>query len=281
MSDPVVKEMRKLDQKLKDVSGCIQLINANSQSRNIIQIAAIRRKQAVGATLQPDQESKMAREDEVRQSLHALQLQHPDAAAALAKIFIASNEARAAATAAGKAASIAAAVAPESTSLAAAVSAHHFENAHLLCAEGKFASAVVEYDNGIAIGHGPSHAELANILIDGRNGVPRDIVRAFQLADKGSRIGCPHSQGVLAWCYAEGLCVPKDRSRAMKLARESAAAGSRYGHFAVGELMFSFEGDATAYEESVTHTKLAAAQNLVRFEACRVNCDERCFLCNL
>ena len=236
----------------------------------------IKRKQAAGATLQPDQESKMAREEEVRQSLHALQQQHPNAAAALAEIFVASNEARAAATAAAKTASTAAAaVAPESTSLAAAASAHHFENAHLLCAEGKFACATVEYENGIALGHGPSHAELANILIDGRNGVPSDIFRAFQLADKGSRLGCPHSQGVLAWCYAEGLGVPKDRSRAMKLARQSAAADSRYGHFALGELTFSFEGDANAYEESVTHTKLAAAQNLVRFEACRVKCEPR------
>ena len=66
MSDPVVKQMRKLDQKLKDVSGCIQLISRqNSQSRDITQIACIRRKQAAGATLQPDQESKMAREEEV------------------------------------------------------------------------------------------------------------------------------------------------------------------------------------------------------------------------
>ena len=277
MSDPVVKQMRKLDQKLKDVSGCIQLISRqNSQSRDITQIACIRRKQAAGATLQPDQESKMAREEEVRQSLHALQQQHPDAAAALAKIFIAADEARAAAAAAAKAASsssaaaasasssaAAAAVAPESTSLAAAASAPHFERAHLLCAEAKFASAVAEYEKGIALGHGASHAELANILIDGRKGVPCDISRAFQLADKGSRLCCPHSQGVLAWCYAQGLGVPKDRSRALKLARVSAAADSRYGHFALGELTF-IEGDASGYEESVTHTELAAAQNLVR-----------------
>jgi TPR repeat protein len=155
-------------------------------------------------------------------------------------------------------------VAPESTSLAAAASAHHFERAHLLCTEAKFASAVAEYEKGIALGHGASHAELANILIDGRNGVPCDIFRAFELADKGSRLCCPHSQGVLAWCYAQGLGAPKDRSRALKLARESAAADSRYGHFALGELTFSYEGSASAYEESVTHTELAAAQNLVR-----------------
>ena len=288
MSDPVVKQMRKLDQKLKDVSACIQPISRqNSQSRVITQIACIRRKQAAGATLQPDQESKMAREEEVRQSLHALQQQHPDAAAALAKIFIASDEARgaAAAAAAAKAAATAAAaiaasasaaaaaaassaaaaaVAPESTSLAAAASAHHFERAHLLCTEAKFASAVAEYEKGIALGHGASHAELANILIDGRNGVPCDIFRAFQLADKGSRLCCPHSQGVLAWCYAQGLGVTKDQSRALKLARESAAADSRYGHFALDKLTFSYEGSASAYEESVTHTELAAAQNLVR-----------------
>ena len=48
------------------------------------QIASLKQKLAGGSALLPDQETKVAREDAVRQSLLDLQQQHPEAAAAAA-----------------------------------------------------------------------------------------------------------------------------------------------------------------------------------------------------
>jgi TPR repeat protein len=60
---------------------------------------------------------------------------------------------------------------------------------------------------------------------------------------QGTRRGCVHSRGVLALCLAWGAGCPKHAQRARQLAGGSAAAGSKYGHYALGALLFDDGGD--------------------------------------
>jgi TPR repeat protein len=84
------------------------------------------------------------------------------------------------------------------------------------------------------------------LLLWGRDGVPEDKQLAFRLAFEGVRLGCEHSCGVLASCFAWGAGCVKDSSRAMQLASKSAAAGSRYGQYAMGRLHFDEQDDSRA-----------------------------------
>ena len=84
-----------------------------------------------------------------------------------------------------------------------------------------------------------SIADLAWLLLHGREGISVDTAAAFKLAQEGSSRGCPHSQGVLALCYTSKEWYPMARSvenaaTARRLASCSAEAGSKYGQFALG-----------------------------------------------
>jgi len=138
-----------------------------------------------------------------------------------------------------------------------------YRRALQLRSELRFADAAAEFEKAIALGHGPSHADLAGMLICGREGLPKNGSRAFQLADAGARLGCMHSVGALALCYTNGIGCARDRDRALMLARQSAAAGSRYGQLDVGELFRSGLSDgSTDYNEAFDKFRLAAAQGL-------------------
>jgi hypothetical protein len=53
-------------------------------------------------------------------------------------------------------------------------------------------------------------------------------------ADEGALQGCTHCQGVLSMCHYPVWGAQRYCPRAEQLARSSAAAGSKYGHFAFG-----------------------------------------------
>ena len=94
--------------------------------------------------------------------------------------------------------------------------------------------------------HGPSHAFLSEMLIDGlletrpwkeiiderirylnKGGSPVSR-QAFALASAGAALGCAHSKGALA------RCVFSTGSSEIALARESADFGSCFGQYVVG-----------------------------------------------
>jgi len=122
----------------------------------------------------------------------------------------------------------------------------------------RFAAAAAEHRHAIAAGHVRCRAELAWLLLWGRDGVPEDKQMAFRLAFEGAQQGCDHSCGVLAVCFAWGAGCVKDSSRAMQLASKSVAAGSRYGQYAMGRLHFDAQDDSRA----AGLFRLAAAQRL-------------------
>ena len=133
--------------------------------------------------------------------------------------------------------------------------------AQAMRAAGDFAAAAALLQQAVGLGHVLSRADLADMLIYGREGVAEDRKRAFELVQEGTRLGCCHSQGVMARCYAGGFGCSEDAARSLALARASAGEGSKYGQWTLGYLYRAGEGGvAQDYAAAVAQYRLAAAQ---------------------
>jgi TPR repeat protein len=136
-----------------------------------------------------------------------------------------------------------------------------FQEGQRLYGEQRFSEAAERWGRAALLRHGPSHAHLSDMLIDGRAGVARDLKRAFKLAKAGAALGCAHSKGALGCCYVMGHGVAYDEARGLALGRESAAAGSCFGQFVVGVCYnVGWGGIAQDDAEAVRLYSLAAAQ---------------------
>ena len=148
-------------------------------------------------------------------------------------------------------------------SLAAAVGNKVGKEAEELCASGQCAAAAVALKLAVDLGHLPSRALKAWMLIDGREGVAKDRNGAFELVEEGARLGCHHCQGVMTRCYRDGFGCEVDAARSLELARESSGKGSRYGQCFLGWLYEDgLGGVAQDYAQALALYRLAAAQNL-------------------
>jgi TPR repeat protein len=148
-------------------------------------------------------------------------------------------------------------------SLAAAVGSKVGKEAEELCASGQCAASAVALKLAVDLGHLPSRALKAWMLLDGREGVAKDHNSAFELVEEGARLGCHHCQGLMAECYLHGYGCEVDEERSLELARESSGKGIRYGQYVLGE-MYQFGGGGVARDnaQAVAFYRLAAAQNL-------------------
>jgi hypothetical protein len=116
----------------------------------------------------------------------------------------------------------------------------NFPLPHLNSASNRFVIAAWNNKRATDSGHLASIADLAWLLLHGREGIPMNKDAAFKMVEEGSRLGCPHSQGVLALCYSSDEYPIKadseeafdaNRRQARRLADASADAGSKYGQF--------------------------------------------------
>ena len=150
----------------------------------------------------------------------------------------------------------------------AAVRNEAAKEAEEMCALGKCAAALIPLQQAIDMGHLPSLALMAWLLIDGREGIAEDWNRAFQLAEEGARLGCHHCQGVLAYCYfggtytSVGFGCDRDVALSLALARDSSGRGSRYGQYTLGKFHFSAGGLAQDWAQALVFYRSAAAQGL-------------------
>jgi len=145
----------------------------------------------------------------------------------------------------------------------AAVRDEAAKEAEELCASGQCAAALAPLQRAIHMGHLPSRALKAWLLIDGREGIAEDQNETFDLAEEGARWGCHHCKGVLAYCYWGGYGCDEDKAASLKFARESSSSGSKYGQYVLG---WSHQkgggGVAVDYARAVAFYRLAAAQGL-------------------
>ena len=132
------------------------------------------------------------------------------------------------------------------------------------CVSGQCAAALVPLQLAIDMGHSHSRALMAQMMIQGREGVAKDQNRAFQLAEEGARLGCHHCQGVLAGCYLGGYGCARDYAQSLELARKSSGSGlgSRYGQHVLGVMYkYGVGGVAQDHIQALSLLRLAAAQN--------------------
>ncbi len=119
--------------------------------------------------------------------------------------------------------------------------------------KGLCVAAAKMFMQAIDLGSLPSCADLADMLIDGREGLPSDCKNAFMLVYHGAQLGCHHCQGVLSRCYCaaensffagmKGFpmeCIEKSFDKE-RMGRASAAKGSRYGQFMLGMSLLKTE----------------------------------------
>ena len=122
----------------------------------------------------------------------------------------------------------------------------------------RFSEAAKSWGQAALLQHAPSHALLSSMLLDGRLGVRDDEKQAFELAEIGAAMGCAHSKGVLAFFCLE-IEDREDRGRGLALARESAAAGSYFGQYALSRCYEAGWGVAEDWDECMRLRRLAAA----------------------
>ena len=147
-------------------------------------------------------------------------------------------------------------------SLAAAVGNKVGKEAEELCASGQCAAAAVALKLAVDLGHLPSRALKAWLMLRGREGVAKDCDGAFELVEEGARLGCHHCQGVMADCYLHGYGCEEDAARSLELARESSGKGSRYGQWVLSLFyQYGVGGVAQDYAQALALFRLAAAQN--------------------
>jgi TPR repeat protein len=139
-----------------------------------------------------------------------------------------------------------------------------FEEGRRLYGEQRFSEAAERWGRAALLQHGPSHAYVSDMLVDGRAGMGKNLKRAFSFAAAGAALGCAHSKGAVGHSYVGGYGVAQDVARGLALGRESAAAGSCFGQFVVGRChCFGYGGVAQDYAEAERFYRLAAEQGHV------------------
>lgn len=126
-----------------------------------------------------------------------------------------------------------------------------FQEGQRLYREQRFGDASQLWGQAAVLNHGPSHAFLSVLLLDGlletrswalvcderirylHQGSPTSM-QAFALASAGAALGCAHSKGALAHCLMSGFGPRVSVCSADELARESAQSGSCIGQYVVG-----------------------------------------------
>jgi len=133
-----------------------------------------------------------------------------------------------------------------------------FQEGQRLYREQRFGMASQLWGQAAVLNHGPSHAFLSEMLIDGlletrpwkeiideriryvNKGGSSVSRQAFALASAGAALGCAHSKGALARCLISGFGTISSRGSlglgfsSKELAMYSAQSGSCIGQYAVG-----------------------------------------------
>ena len=113
----------------------------------------------------------------------------------------------------------------------AATLLHLQTSAQALRSRGQCVAAAKLLRQAIALGNVASRADLADMLHAGREGLPRDLKKGYELAVEGVNSGCHHCAGVASHYFLACNAYMKSKRHELlmlQLARDSAARGSRF-----------------------------------------------------
>jgi hypothetical protein len=129
----------------------------------------------------------------------------------------------------------------------------------------RFAAAAAEYRHAIAAGHVRCRAELAWLLLWGRDGVPEDKQLAFRLAFEGVRQGLRSQlRRASPGAQAASKIHPEPCSWRARARQPAALQIVSYGQYAMRRLHFDAQDDSRA----AGLFRLAAAQRLDAAQWC-------------
>ena len=140
----------------------------------------------------------------------------------------------------------------------------------------RYSTAQSSLERAMRLQHPESFALMSWLLQHGREGIPVQLDIAHDFAKQGWRLGCEHSQGALANCFLNGWGVARNMQTALKLAKESASKGSKYGQYVFGIVNVAHPGLLHKNQElattlSLNNLKLASDQGLPEAHVCYAN----------
>jgi hypothetical protein len=130
-------------------------------------------------------------------------------------------------------------------------------------AQGQFIRAIQFFGQAILMGHERAHAILANLLLGGRDGLPKDVEKAFKIASLGEKNGYTCCTGVLARCFLMGLGCNTNTSFGFILAKRSSETGCFFGDYAMGLCNFYGLEIPKNVVVAMRHFEIAAARSHV------------------
>jgi len=117
-----------------------------------------------------------------------------------------------------------------------------------------------------AQGHRASQYALGGMYDEGEGGLPKDQAKATALFIKSANQGYDKAQLALGICYEFGESVPRDRSKAIALIRQSGLAREIADVLSNPQTPKSFPSEAafTAYLNNLRRAQMARAQGAMR-----------------
>jgi len=100
---------------------------------------------------------------------------------------------------------------------------------------------------------------MLNILLS--IGGSENYDKAFELASNGEQSGCNNSKALLAICYYYGCGCKKNVDEALRLAKESADQGNKYGHLILGRILY-WKSGLSCRHDAIKHYMIAAEMEL-------------------
>jgi TPR repeat protein len=140
-----------------------------------------------------------------------------------------------------------------------------FDEGKRLYSALRFEDAAKSWGKAALLQHPASHAFLASLLLEYRDlGLKDKSKIAFELAEAGMQLECPHSTGVYGHCVFYGKGTVSRVNRGTELIKMSATAGSCFGQYFLGSLYCNSIGGRYGlpndYVEAVRLFRLSAEQ---------------------
>lgn len=133
---------------------------------------------------------------------------------------------------------------------------------------GDASTAVQYWEKASAAGHLKAMSDLAEVYLDGADGVPVNKARAIELYKKAADEGFGEAQGALGICYATGNGVPKNDYEAFRWFSMAAEQGEE---FTQKNLAICYRnGDGTPVNKALAAQwfEKAAAQGNIQAKSC-------------
>lgn len=127
------------------------------------------------------------------------------------------------------------------------------------------------WETAAQAGEAAAAAELAELYLDGFDGVPMNKARALELFRQAADAGIAKAQGSLGVCYATGNGVPQDAAEAVKWFEKAAAQEDVFAMKNLAVCLRNGNGVAMDKAKAAQWFEKAAAKGNIQAKSCLAN----------